>query len=178
MKRLIIDGAKINGYSHLHDVLSDSLGFDDYYGKNLDALWDMLSEMSELLLISVINTEELAEALDDKFDPFMEVLSDADNDLENVFVRFDSFYLIDFCTDRYKEDVEYNIIYDDHDMLRFRFFEMGVVIEETSFTGDVLNELIDYLILMFPWAKSILCKELVTNSKVKTSDYTIYDIKE
>ncbi len=178
MKRLIIDGSRIDSYAHLHNFLSEKLNFDDYYGNNLDALWDMLSEMSELSLISVINTDDLAETLNDKFEPFMEVLSEADNDLEHVFVRFESFYLSDFCNDRYKEDVECNIIYDANDMLRFRFFEMGVVVEETSFTGDRLNEITDYLIQMFPWADSILCKEVITSSNVTKSDYKIYDVKE
>ncbi len=178
MKRLIIDGTKISDMEELHEFLSKSLRFPDYYGNNLDALWDMLTEDSEILLISVINVEDLEEALESKFDPFMEVLSDADNELENVFVRFDSFYLSDFCKDKYHEDVEYNIIHRGDDILRFRFFEMGVVIEETTFSGEELNELTNYLIMMFPWADNIISKGDITSKSVVKSGYKIYEIKE
>ncbi len=178
MHRLIIDGTKISNIEELHDFLSKTLKFPDYYGNNLDALWDMLTEMDEILLMSVINVEDLEEALEDKFDPFMEVLSDADNELENIFVRFDSFYLSDFCNSKYTEDMEYNIIHHKDDILRFRFLEMGVIIEETTFSGDELNELANYLIMMFPWAENIISKGEITAKSVIKSDYKIYEVKE
>lgn len=47
MKQVIIDCAAIADRSAFHDILSTALGFPDWYGKNLDALHDCLSAISE-----------------------------------------------------------------------------------------------------------------------------------
>ena len=43
MKEIIIEGALINSIEELHKVFKEALGLPDYYGNNLDALWDMLT---------------------------------------------------------------------------------------------------------------------------------------
>lgn len=40
---LKIDGAEFHSEEELHSLLAEGLQFPDYYGKNLDALWDCLS---------------------------------------------------------------------------------------------------------------------------------------
>ncbi|EOC1315379.1 barstar family protein, partial [Cronobacter turicensis] len=43
MTEIILDGKKIENESEFHSVMSDLLNFGPYYGRNLDALWDLLS---------------------------------------------------------------------------------------------------------------------------------------
>lgn len=43
MKRCILDGRKIVSLNDFYDQLSFHLPLPDYFGHNLDALWDILS---------------------------------------------------------------------------------------------------------------------------------------
>lgn len=45
MKKLLLemDGRKINTESDFHREISNILGFPEWYGRNLDALWDLLT---------------------------------------------------------------------------------------------------------------------------------------
>jgi len=42
---LIIDGSKIASEEDLHDAISKGLALPNWYGRNLDALWDVLTGM-------------------------------------------------------------------------------------------------------------------------------------
>lgn len=39
----ILEGSKIHTREELHDALAEVLALPDYYGRNLDALWDCLT---------------------------------------------------------------------------------------------------------------------------------------
>ena len=47
MKSYFLDGAQMDTREKAHDYLAKTLEFPDYYGKNLDALYDCLTEMSK-----------------------------------------------------------------------------------------------------------------------------------
>ena len=42
---LIIDGSKITSEEDFHDVIAKGLALPNWYGRNLDALWDVLTGM-------------------------------------------------------------------------------------------------------------------------------------
>jgi ribonuclease inhibitor len=44
MNTLVLDGSLVSSVDNFHVRLAALLEFPDYYGKNLDALWDCLSE--------------------------------------------------------------------------------------------------------------------------------------
>lgn len=44
MSQIFIDGLLVNSQKALHSQLAGALNFPSYYGKNLDALWDCLSD--------------------------------------------------------------------------------------------------------------------------------------
>ena len=74
--RIIIDGKKMTSRRVLHSYLEETLGFPSYYGKNLDALWDLLSTDSRELEILVINFQDLIENLGDYGENLLELLQD------------------------------------------------------------------------------------------------------
>ena len=47
MKKIILDCSQISDAPALHRALKEALGFPDFYGHNLDALHDCLTEISE-----------------------------------------------------------------------------------------------------------------------------------
>lgn len=47
MKICVLDGKKIKNKEMLHDALATSLHFPDWYGRNLDALYDCLTDLQE-----------------------------------------------------------------------------------------------------------------------------------
>lgn len=50
MRRIILDGRELTSREKLHSVLKEALNLPDYYGNNLDALHDCLTEMPEVEL--------------------------------------------------------------------------------------------------------------------------------
>ena len=47
MEKIILDGAKMTDKTAAHEHIAERMGFPQWYGNNLDALWDMLSERDE-----------------------------------------------------------------------------------------------------------------------------------
>ena len=42
---IILDGGRLGSREEIHAQLKEKLNLPDYYGGNLDALWDMISTM-------------------------------------------------------------------------------------------------------------------------------------
>ena len=55
----LIDGAVIHSRAALHDSLMEQLDLPEYYGRNLDALFDCLTELEEPCEIVVRNVDEM-----------------------------------------------------------------------------------------------------------------------
>ena len=70
-----LDFANITTKEELHDLLAESLCLPDYYGRNLDALYDCLTQMP-LCMISLHHMEAL-ESLGDYALAFAETLEAA-----------------------------------------------------------------------------------------------------
>lgn len=51
MKKIILDGTMLGSCESAHPYLKEKLGFPEYYGNNLDALYDCLTEMSDTKII-------------------------------------------------------------------------------------------------------------------------------
>lgn len=47
MKEIILDGRAMTDRAAAHREIKEKMGFPDYYGGNLDALWDMLTTYEE-----------------------------------------------------------------------------------------------------------------------------------
>ena len=84
MRECIIRGDRISDWDALYDQLSDDLALPEWFGRNLDALFDCLTEMDDTVYIAMdpVPTEESKEW----FQRIYEVISDAAAENENIIV--------------------------------------------------------------------------------------------
>lgn len=54
MNKIILDGAKMTEKAAAHEYIAEVMSFPEWYGSNLDALWDMLStcDGGEIVLVN------------------------------------------------------------------------------------------------------------------------------
>lgn len=57
MKEIKLDGAKMLDKETTHEYLKEMLSLPEYYGANLDALWDCLSTDFSGKKITILNSE-------------------------------------------------------------------------------------------------------------------------
>ena len=82
MKEITLDGKYLQQTEAGHLYLMQMLDFPEYYGKNMDALYDLLTEIAEPVAIRIENPD----AMDTKM---RRVFQDAALDNEGVlFVKF------------------------------------------------------------------------------------------
>lgn len=48
MKQITLDGNRLGDAAQVHDYLKETLDFPEYYGKNLDALYDCLTDLADI----------------------------------------------------------------------------------------------------------------------------------
>lgn len=80
MKQILLDGAELFTMEQVHAKLASELAFPEWYGKNLDALYDCLTETGEQTDIVLANFAMLEEHLGRKADALRRVLQDACDD--------------------------------------------------------------------------------------------------
>lgn len=80
MKKYILDFRKVNNIEEAQEELKSALDFPDYYGKNLDALNDCLSEIESDHLIYILTYKETF----DRFDEMIKVFDDNKINYERI----------------------------------------------------------------------------------------------
>lgn len=86
MNEIILEGSKFSCKENLHQELKKKLILPDYYGNNLDALWDCLT--SDVVLpinIKWLDFQRSKELLGDYADKTLELFIKASNVLGNDF---------------------------------------------------------------------------------------------
>ena len=94
MKRIKLDGKKMTDRISAHEYIAKKLSFPEYYGKNLDALADCLSEISEETQIKLINTEDFIKNLEPQHKGFLRVFTDLSE--QNPNLKFKTDMVIEF----------------------------------------------------------------------------------
>lgn len=84
MYRCVLDGEVLRDREMLHDILIDALDLPEWYGRNLDALYDCLTDISEQAKIQIRNKSALEEKLGDYAKSLMKVLDRAAKENPNV----------------------------------------------------------------------------------------------
>jgi len=87
MKKIEIPVERITTPEELHEYLQDTFSFPDYYGMNLDALYDCLGEVAEKTQIIVSNSITDEENLGEYGERFLAVLEAAAQDNEFIQLK-------------------------------------------------------------------------------------------
>ena len=84
--RFVLDGSSVGNRETLHRVLAAGLQFPDWYGGNLDALHDCLTEINQPTELVIRSRDTLETALGSYAAAFRRVLADsaAQNDALTV----------------------------------------------------------------------------------------------
>ena len=84
MKICILDGEKIKDKEMLHNILAEDLEFPGWYGRNLDALYDCLTDRQEDTKILIKNQEFLEHTIGKYASLLAQVLRRASEDNPRV----------------------------------------------------------------------------------------------
>lgn len=85
METVILNGEEMNSVDVAHQYLAAKLHFPCYYGRNLDALWDVLSTKNEPVSIKLINADKIQHYLGGYAKLLLEVMHEAADANEKVY---------------------------------------------------------------------------------------------
>ena len=80
MKYVFLDGERLRSPDELHRAFADALDFPAYYGHNLDALHDCLTEQAESVGVIVVHVDLLKEHMGRRWKSFLRLMDDLTED--------------------------------------------------------------------------------------------------
>ena len=83
MKQITLDGNLLADITQVHDYLKEMLEFPEYYGKNLDALYDCLTDLMDVEITITAPEEDGA-----IFQKVLRVFKAADRENDELKVNF------------------------------------------------------------------------------------------
>ena len=100
MKKIILDFSGIKTLYELHDLFENTFSLPDYYGRNMDALWDCLHcSFEEETTIYLKNISALPDGMHEAEDTVIELFRDLEtenNEVNIVIDDSDSFNTSDY----------------------------------------------------------------------------------
>lgn len=88
MNRIILNGKRMITREVTHAYLKRKFSFPDYYGRNLDALWDLLSTTAKETEIVVVNAHCVPEKLGKYGDSLLKVFDDLNEESRRMKVTY------------------------------------------------------------------------------------------
>ena len=90
MRRVLIDGGRVTTAGEVYDAFADQLALAPEFGRNLDALWDVLTvDVAGPLEIVWEDAARSRARLGDGFEPFAQLLRDLALVRSDVQIRID-----------------------------------------------------------------------------------------
>lgn len=80
MKKITLDFENISGKEEMHKYLAEKFEFPDYYGGNLDALFECLTDIAEPTAVNIVN------AINDYDEQIINVITSAEEENDNLAV--------------------------------------------------------------------------------------------
>ncbi|MBQ3379257.1 MAG: barstar family protein [Clostridia bacterium] len=87
MTTVIIDGSAVKSHEDIHTIFETSLKLPPWYGRNLDALYDCLTDMSESVTIQLKNLPALEAAMGARYPALLRMLYDASEENHRITIR-------------------------------------------------------------------------------------------
>ena len=84
MRYVELDGTQMTTIQSCHEHIARSMYFPSYYGKNLDALWDMLSTIHEDTHITLSSSVLMLNALDAYGTKILQTFYEADAENDHI----------------------------------------------------------------------------------------------
>lgn len=75
-EKLIVDFTECKYYTEMHKRIKEGLKFPDYYGENLDALWDLISEPRDAF-ITIKGIHDLPKSFDEFVEKLLKTFEEA-----------------------------------------------------------------------------------------------------
>lgn len=89
MKTLCVNGADIVSKEQLHEWIAAELQFPAWYGGNLDALYDCLTDYKDELELRISNVSDLKKTLGEDTRRLLRVLEDAAGENEKLRISIE-----------------------------------------------------------------------------------------
>ncbi len=87
MKTVLLNGKRMTNKKDTHLYIKRKLGLPDYHGKNLDALWDSLSTLSDSMGIILFNKEYIEQFLGDYGNSLIRVFQESAQSNEKIVFK-------------------------------------------------------------------------------------------
>ena len=87
MKIIILDGAMMTSKESVHKYIQKQFDFPDYYGENLDALWDLLTTTTEEICVKIKNKDTFLENMGEYGEAILDTFLDATIENKQLYVK-------------------------------------------------------------------------------------------
>lgn len=84
MAEITLDGMEIQSMEEVHDLFARGLDLPEWYGRNLDALFDCLTDAHELVTVRLLHEDELRERLGRRGSALIRLLRRTSRETPNV----------------------------------------------------------------------------------------------
>lgn len=84
MAEITLDGLELQSMEEVHDLFARALDLPEWYGRNLDALFDCLTDTREPVTVRLLHKDELREHLGRRCSALIRLLHRAAEESPNV----------------------------------------------------------------------------------------------